>query len=112
MATRIRKPIVFDEARSTVVVLYDGASGAVLHGVTVSADEGADMPSAAEAERMARECAEIGEGIAKATALLVANKDFDRNALLKVDLKGRKLMRATGRATPPAKKAAAKKKRS
>jgi hypothetical protein len=109
MATRIRKPISLGEARSTVVVLYDGATGAVLHGVTVSADEGADMPSAAEAERMARECAEIGEGIVKAAALHVANQDFDRNAALKVDVKGRKLMRATGGVKPPAKKTAKKK---
>lgn len=112
MATRIRKPIVFDEARSTVVVLYDSTSGEVKHGVTVSADDGADLPSPAEAERMARECAEIGEGLTKVAALVMANKDFDRNAALKVDVKNRKLVRAAVVAKPPAKKAAAKNKRS
>jgi hypothetical protein len=112
MATRIRKPIVFDEPRSTVVVLYDATSGSVLHGVTVSADEGADDVPPAEAERMARECAEIGEEITKAAALVVANKDFDRNAVLKVDVRGRKLMRTAAAARLPSKKTAAKKKRS
>lgn len=112
MATRIRKPISFDDARSTVVVLYDATSGEVKHGVTISADEGADLPSPAEAERMARECAEIGEGLTKAAALLVANKDFDRNSALKVDVKNRKLVRAAVVARPPARKATVKKKRS
>ena len=109
MATRkVRKPITFSEAKSGVVVLY-AASGEILHAVTISADEESDMPSQAEAERIARECAAIAEDITTASVLHVSNRDFDRNAVMKVDPKTRKLVRTTV-AKPPSKPAAAKRK--
>lgn len=103
MATRTRKPAASQKSQSTVAVLYDPSSGEVLHGVTISAEDGASPPPAAEAERLARECAEIGEGLKKAAVLLVAGQDFDRSAALKVDVKSRKLVRLP-ELTPPSRR--------
>jgi hypothetical protein len=111
MATRIRrKPtLTFEQPEARVVALYAPGTGEILHAVTIAVDEGSEAPSPAEAERIARECAEIDERIQTAVlALHVASRDFDRNAALKVDPKTRKLIRAAA-ARPPAAPAARKK---